>query len=73
MKEGFLHKTGLPDVIGAIDCIHVAIRAPHFNEYIYINRKNIYSINVQLICDANMVILNAVALARVDTRLLHRA
>ena len=48
-------------MIGAIDCTHVAIRAPHLNEYIYINRKNIHSINVQLICDANMVILNTVA------------
>ena len=61
VKEGFLRKTGLPDVIGAIDCTHVAIRAPHLNQYIYVNRKNIHTINVQVICDANMVILNAVA------------
>ena len=48
-------------MIGAIDCTRVAIRAPHLNKYIYINSKDILSINVQLICDANMVILNAVA------------
>ncbi|KAL2099665.1 hypothetical protein ACEWY4_004059 [Coilia grayii] len=52
---------GFPNVIGAIDCTHVAIRAPHVNEYMYVNRKNFHSINVQLICDARMAILNAVA------------
>ena len=48
-------------MIGAIDCTHVAIRAPHVNEYVYINGKHLHSINVQLICDAHMAILNAVA------------
>ena len=61
VKEDFLHKTGFPNVIGTIDCTHVAIRAPHVNEYVYINGKHLHSINVQLICDAHMAILNAVA------------
>lgn len=61
VMEDFLRKTGFPNVIGAIDCTHVAIRAPHVNEYMYVNRKNFHSINVQLICDARMAILNAVA------------
>ncbi|KAI2662174.1 hypothetical protein H4Q32_000957 [Labeo rohita] len=61
VRQDFLRKTGFPNVIGAIDCTHVAIRAPHVNEYMYVNRKNFHSINVQLICDARMAILNAVA------------
>ncbi|KAL2082806.1 hypothetical protein ACEWY4_022624 [Coilia grayii] len=60
VMEDFLRKTGFPNVIGAIDCTHVAIRAPHVNEYMYVNRKKFHSINVQLICDAHMAILNAV-------------
>ena len=52
---------GFPNTIGAIDCTHIRIRAPSPEPYPYFNRKGYHSINVQLICDANMNILNAVA------------
>lgn len=55
VKDNFLRKTGFPTVIGVIDCTHVAIRAPH-NVWTHVNRKNVHSIDVQLI---RMVILNA--------------
>ncbi|KAJ8403265.1 hypothetical protein AAFF_G00354820 [Aldrovandia affinis] len=61
VKEDFVRTTGFPNIIGAIDCTHIAIRAPHANEYVYVNRKNYHSINVQLICNARMAILNAIA------------
>uniref|UniRef100_A0AAR2LKZ6 Putative nuclease HARBI1 n=1 Tax=Pygocentrus nattereri TaxID=42514 RepID=A0AAR2LKZ6_PYGNA len=44
-----------------IDCTHVAIRAPSQNEAAFINRKQIHSINVQVICDATMTLTNVVA------------
>lgn len=52
-----------PGIIGAIDCTHVAIAAPSNNNeqypgFVYLNRKGYHSINVQLICDANLKILN---------------
>lgn len=61
VKRGFMETTGFPNVIGAIDCTHVAIRAPAMNEHVYVNRKNTHSINVQVICDARMALLNVVA------------
>lgn len=54
----FYRTTGFPGVIGCIDCTHVAIVPPTNNlnlvenqhpEYLYINRKNYHSINVQLV------------------------
>ncbi|XP_063239317.1 putative nuclease HARBI1 [Bacillus rossius redtenbacheri] len=62
LKEMFF-KYGFPGVIGAIDGTHVAIVAPPvddpvFNERAYFNYKRYHSINVQLVCDANMKILN---------------
>ncbi|KAG2466220.1 HARB1 nuclease, partial [Polypterus senegalus] len=41
-------KPGFPNVIGAIDCTHVRIKAPAGpTEPDYINRKSYHSINVQ--------------------------
>lgn len=54
----FYRTTGFPGVIGCIDCTHVAFVPPSTNlnleenqhpEYLYINRKNYLSINVQLV------------------------
>lgn len=54
----FYRNTGFPGVIGCIDSTHVAIVPPPMNlnlvenqypEYLYINRKNYHSINVQLV------------------------
>ncbi|KFM67994.1 putative nuclease HARBI1, partial [Stegodyphus mimosarum] len=58
-----MHKFGMPGVIGVVDGTHVAVIAPSVldSEHppeAYINRKNYSSINVQLVCDANLRILN---------------
>ncbi|KAK0151761.1 putative nuclease HARBI1 [Merluccius polli] len=50
-----------PNVIGAIDCTHIAIKAPSEGEYAYVNRKHFHSLNVQIICDAQMRLTNIVA------------
>ncbi|KAK0153299.1 putative nuclease HARBI1 [Merluccius polli] len=52
---------GFPNVIGAIDCTHIAIKAPSEGEYAYVNRKHFHSLNVQIICDAQMRLTNIVA------------
>ncbi|KAJ8926629.1 hypothetical protein NQ314_020993 [Rhamnusium bicolor] len=61
----FYNQHGFPGVIGCIDYTHVAIYPPNiehsdYPEYLYVNRKS-HSINVQLICDANLKILNICA------------
>lgn len=63
LKQQFYEKYSFPGVIGVIDCTHIAIVSPssedsNYPEHIYVNRKGYHSLNVQLICDANMSILN---------------
>lgn len=53
--------SGLPNVISAIDCTHISVRAPSENEFGYVNRKHVNSINVQVVCDSNMVLTNVQA------------
>ncbi|KAF0760944.1 putative nuclease HARBI1 isoform X2, partial [Aphis craccivora] len=54
----FYRKTGFLGVIGCLDCTHIAIVPPSKNlnlnenrypEYMYVNRKNYHSINIQLV------------------------
>ncbi|KAF0713126.1 putative nuclease HARBI1, partial [Aphis craccivora] len=60
-------KFNFPGIVGIIDCTHIAIFPPPTHdaihpEYIYVNRKNYHSINVQLVCDSKMKILNICSL-----------
>nr|XP_037270446.1 putative nuclease HARBI1 [Rhipicephalus microplus] len=47
-----LHIAGFPKVLGCIDGTHVQIKPPKDQEHLYRNRKGLYTINVQVICDA---------------------
>ena len=60
-KAKFMHKFGFPNVLGAIDGTHVAIKSPTVNEHLYVNRHQRHSINVQAVCDANMLFTDVVA------------
>lgn len=51
----------LPGVIGYVDGTHVAIRAPSEREDVFVNRKGYHSMNVQITCDSDLIILNVVA------------
>lgn len=61
VKNGFFEKFNFPGVIGIVDGTHISIVAPKFGENppraVFLNRKNYYSINCQIICDSNLKIL----------------
>ncbi|XP_059928879.1 putative nuclease HARBI1 [Gadus macrocephalus] len=61
IKRQFAAMSDFPNVIGAIDCTHIAIRAPSEHEFAYVNRKHVHTINVQVVCDAHMNFTNIVA------------
>nr|XP_049695562.1 putative nuclease HARBI1 isoform X4 [Helicoverpa armigera]XP_049698868.1 putative nuclease HARBI1 isoform X1 [Helicoverpa armigera]XP_049707731.1 putative nuclease HARBI1 [Helicoverpa armigera] len=48
-----------PGVIGAIDCTHIKILAPKTNEESYVSGHHEgHSLNVQAVCDPDLIILN---------------
>ncbi|XP_023949427.2 putative nuclease HARBI1 [Bicyclus anynana] len=57
-KLRFYEQFGIPDVIGCIDATHVAIIRPSIHEERFFCEKNYYSLNVQVICNANMDIIS---------------
>ncbi|KAL0868265.1 hypothetical protein ABMA27_007796 [Loxostege sticticalis] len=54
----FFQKFGIPGILGCIDCTQIAIIRPYQHEERYFRRKHCHSLNVQMICDANMQILS---------------
>nr|XP_037270445.1 putative nuclease HARBI1 [Rhipicephalus microplus] len=46
------HIAGFPKVLGCIDGTHVQIKPPKDQEHLYRDRKGLYTINVQAICDS---------------------
>lgn len=62
-KDLFFERYGFPGTIGVIDGTQIPIVAPPANHNIhpgapYYNRKGFYSVNVQIIADANLRITN---------------
>lgn len=58
-KEEFLRVAGMPNVLGVIDCAHIAIKAPNAEDSCYVNKKGFHSINCQIVCDARGLLLSA--------------
>lgn len=54
-------KAQFPNVVGLIDGTHIRVIVPKNIEYVYVNRKNYHSINVQAVCDHNGAFTNIVA------------
>jgi len=52
---------GFPNVVGAIDCSHIAVKMPSEHAEAFVSRKGIHTINVQAVCDPDMKITNIVA------------
>ena len=61
LLEDFEQVSCLPRVIGAIDGSHICIIAPSEDEYAYVNRKRYHSINIQAICNANLILRDVIA------------
>lgn len=58
----FYNIARFPKVLGAVDCTHVKIISPGGNHAeTFRNRKGYMSINVQVICDARLIISDIVA------------
>lgn len=50
--------SSFPNVNGTIDCTHVAIKAPSDNSFAFVNWKHYSSINVEMICNADIILSN---------------
>jgi hypothetical protein len=62
IRQQFYTIAKFPGCIGALDCTHVRIKSPGgVDAEIYRNRKNFFSINVQTISDARLMIRSIVA------------
>ncbi|KAI1904670.1 hypothetical protein AGOR_G00008080 [Albula goreensis] len=61
VQQDFLSIAGFPAVVGALGCTHIAIRRPDTNPNLYINRKQFYSMNLQITTNAECKITSAVA------------
>lgn len=59
IKNQFMAEYNFPGILGVIDGTHIAVTAlPLQIENAFVNRKGFHSINTQIVCDANMCILN---------------
>ncbi|XP_063633776.1 putative nuclease HARBI1 [Cydia splendana] len=58
LTQEFQRRFRLPGIIGAIDCTHVATAKPDTQEHLFFNRKGYHSLNVQMICDHELIIRN---------------
>ncbi|KAJ8404551.1 hypothetical protein AAFF_G00338180 [Aldrovandia affinis] len=61
VQQDFLSIAGFPGVVGALGCTHIAIRRPEMNLNLYVNRKQFYSMNLQITTTADCKITSAVA------------
>lgn len=57
-KQKFHRIRNFPNVIGAVDCTHIAIKAPAVDENVYVNRKRYHSLNIQVVAIADNKIIN---------------
>ena len=61
-RRNFKKIANFPGVFGALDCTHVAVLSPGSQRAkIYRNRKGYFSINVQVICNADLIITDIVS------------
>ncbi|XP_020783847.1 putative nuclease HARBI1 [Boleophthalmus pectinirostris] len=55
----FERVAGFPGVIGVLDFVQVAIKAPNSEDQSYVNKKGFHSVGVQLVCDSRGLLLSA--------------
>lgn len=57
VKEGFYRKYHFPETIGCIDGTYVEIVHPREDEEAFYDRRQVYSIHAQIVCDADTRII----------------
>ncbi|XP_004066664.1 putative nuclease HARBI1 [Oryzias latipes] len=57
--QEFQRVAGIPGVLGVLDCVQVAIKAPNSEDSSYVNKKGFHSVACQLVCDARGLLLSA--------------
>ncbi|XP_048756388.2 putative nuclease HARBI1 [Ostrea edulis] len=61
-QRNFMQQSGIPGIIGVIDCTHIPIQSPGGKSAeLFRNRKYCFSINVQAICDHELMLTSLVA------------
>ncbi|XP_049610765.1 putative nuclease HARBI1 [Syngnathus scovelli] len=58
-SQEFQRVAGLTGILGVLDCVQVAIKAPNSEDSSYVNKKGFHSIGCQLVCDARGLLLSA--------------
>ena len=61
IKAQFAVRGGFPNVFGVINFTHIVIEVPSHDGFVYASRKHFHSINVLIVCDAQMKLTNIVA------------
>lgn len=61
VKKVFFYIKQFPQVLGAVDGTLIPIKAPSFDEHVYVCRKGYHALNIQCVCDAENRFLNVVA------------
>uniref|UniRef100_A0A3Q0S4D9 Putative nuclease HARBI1 n=1 Tax=Amphilophus citrinellus TaxID=61819 RepID=A0A3Q0S4D9_AMPCI len=57
--QEFQRVAGFPGVLGVLDCVQVAIKAPNSEDSSYVNKKGFHSVACQLVSDARGLLLSA--------------
>ncbi|KAM7365277.1 hypothetical protein PAMP_016220 [Pampus punctatissimus] len=57
--QEFQRVAGFPGVLGVLDCVQVAIKAPNSEDSSYVNKKGFHSVGCQLVCNARGLLLSA--------------
>uniref|UniRef100_A0A665VM76 Putative nuclease HARBI1 n=1 Tax=Echeneis naucrates TaxID=173247 RepID=A0A665VM76_ECHNA len=57
--QAFHRIAGFPGVVGVLDCVQVAIKAPNSEDSSYVNKKGFHSVGCQLVCNARGLLLSA--------------
>ncbi|KAK9686898.1 DDE superfamily endonuclease [Popillia japonica] len=61
LRESFYNISKFPRCIGALDCTHIRIQSPGGQDADrYRNRKDLFSHNVRVVCDSDLLIRNIV-------------
>ena len=62
IQRQYMQQSRIPGIVGAIDCTHIPIQSPGGDTAeLFRNRKGLFSINVQAICDHDLILTNVVA------------